>query len=222
MRTGTSPPSPNPVYKDPTRPIEERVADLISRMTLEEKISQMVHDAPAIERLDVPEYNWWNECLHGVGRAGIATVFPQAIGLAATWNTALMHRVATATSDEARAKHHDALRKGIHRKYFGLTFWTPSINIFRDPRWGRGQETYGECPYLTARMGVAFVKGLQGDDPKYLKLVATPKHYVVHSGPESQRHSFDAQVDERDLQETYLPAFAACVKEAKVASVYGK
>jgi beta-glucosidase len=221
MHAKTSPPGLNPAYKDPTRPIEERVDDLVSRMTLDEKISQMVFDAPAIERLDVPEYNWWNECLHGVGRAGIATVFPQAIGLAATWNTALMHRVATAISDEARAKHHDALRKGLHKQYFGLTFWSPNINIFRDPRWGRGQETYGECPYLTARMGVAFVQGLQGDDPKYLKLVATLKHYAVHSGPESNRHTFDAVVDERDLRQTYLPHFEACVKEASAYSVMG-
>jgi beta-glucosidase len=217
----SSSPNLNPVYKDPTRPIEERVDDLISRMTLEEKISQMVYDALAIERLDVPEYNWWNECLHGVGRAGIATVFPQAIGLAATWNLDLMHQVATAISDEARAKHHEAARRGIREMYTGLTFWSPNINIFRDPRWGRGQETFGEDPYLTAQMGVVFVKGLQGDDPRYLKLVATPKHYAVHSGPESDRHHFDARVDERDMWETYLPAFEACVKEAKAASVMG-
>lgn len=221
MHTETLPPGLNPVYKDPARPIEERVDNLVSRMTLEEKISQMVYDAPAIERLDVPEYNWWNECLHGVGRAGIATVFPQAIGLAATWNIDLIHRIAIAISDEARAKHHDALRQGIRRQYFGLTFWTPNINIFRDPRWGRGQETYGECPYLTARMGVAFVQGLQGEDAKYLKLVATPKHYAVHSGPETNRHTFDAVVDEHDLRETYLPHFEACVKEAGAYSVMG-
>jgi beta-glucosidase len=190
-------------------------------MTLEEKISQMVYDAPAIERLGVPKYNWWNECLHGVGRAGLATVFPQAIGLAATWDVDLIGQVATAISDEARAKHHEALRRGIHEIYAGLTFWTPNINIFRDPRWGRGQETYGECPYLTARLGVAFVEGLQGDDPKYLKLVATPKHYAVHSGPEPGRHTFDAQVDERDLRETYLPHFEACMMEAGAYSIMG-
>ncbi len=212
---------PNPTYKDATLPIEARVEDLVSRMTLEEKISQMVYDAPAIERLGIPKYNWWNECLHGVGRAGVATVFPQAIGLAATWNTELMYRVAVAISDEARAKHHEALRQSIREIYTGLTFWSPNINIFRDPRWGRGQETYGEDPYLTARMGVAFVKGLQGDDPRYLKLVATPKHYAVHSGPEPDRHHFDARADERDLRETYLPAFKACVKEAKAVSVMG-
>jgi beta-glucosidase len=208
-------------YRDVTLPIERRVDDLVSRMTLEEKISQMVYDAPAIERLEVPQYNWWNECLHGVGRAGVATVFPQAIGLAATWNTELLHQVAAAISDEARAKHHQALRQGIRYIYTGLTFWSPNINIFRDPRWGRGQETYGEDPYLTARMGVAFVRGLQGDDPHYLKLVATPKHYAVHSGPEPDRHHFDARVDERDLRETYLPAFKACVKEAQAVSMMG-
>ncbi len=201
--------------------MEERVADLVSRMTLEEKVSQMVYDAPAIERLGIPKYNWWNECLHGVGRAGVATVFPQAIGLAATWNPDLMHQIATVISDEARAKHHEAARRGIREIYTGLTFWSPNINIFRDPRWGRGQETYGEDPYLTARMGVAFVKGLQGDDPRYLKLVATPKHYAVHSGPEPERHHFDAQVSEQDLRETYLPAFEACVKEAGAVSIMG-
>ena len=198
--------NPNPVYTDPTRPIEERVDDLISRMTLEEKISQMAYDAPAIERLGIPAYNWWNECLHGVARAGVATVFPQAIGLAATWDVALMGEVATAISDEARAKHHEFVRRGVRQIYSGLTFWSPNVNIFRDPRWGRGQETYGEDPYLTARMGVTFVKGLQGDDPRYLKLVATPKHFAVHSGPELSRHEFDAWVSERDLRETYLPA----------------
>ncbi len=164
------------VYKDTSKPIKERVANLVSQMTLEEKVSQMVFDAPAIERLGIPAYNWWEECLHGVGRAGVATVFPQAIGLAATWNADLMTQIATATSDEGRAKHHEALRRGITKIYTGLTFWSPNVNILRDPRWGRGQETYGEDPYLTARMGVEFIKGLQGDDPQYLKLVATPKH----------------------------------------------
>jgi len=201
--------------------LEERVDELISQMTLEEKVSQMIFDAAAIERLGIPRYNWWNECLHGVARAGLATVFPQAIGLAATWDPDLLLRVATAISDEARAKHHQAIRQGIRDIYAGLTFWSPTINIFRDPRWGRGQETYGEDPYLTARMGVAFVKGLQGDDPRYLKLVATPKHFAVHSGPEPKRHQFDARVSERDLRETYLFAFEACVKEAKAGSVMG-
>jgi len=200
---------------------EQRVDQLISQMTLEEKVSQMVFDAPAIERLGIPRYNWWNECLHGVARAGLATVFPQAIGLAATWDPDLLLRVATAISDEARAKHHQAVRQGIRDIYAGLTFWSPTINIFRDPRWGRGQETYGEDPYLTARMAVAFVRGLQGDDPRYLKLVATPKHFAVHSGPEPKRHQFDARVSERDLRETYLFAFEACVKEGKAGSVMG-
>ena len=210
-----------PVYMDPSAPSEARVDDLISRMTLDEKVGQMMNAAPGIPRLGIPQYDWWNECLHGVGRAGIATVFPQAIGMAATWDRALMRRVATVISDEARAKHHDALRHGVHDIYTGLTFWSPNINQFRDPRWGRGQETYGEDPYLTARMGVEFVKGLQGDDQKYLKLVATPKHYAVHSGPESERHRFDAQVSERDLRETYLPAFKATITEAKAVSIMG-
>jgi beta-glucosidase len=221
MHTETTISGPNLIYTDPARLVEERVNDLVSRMTLEEKISQMVFDAPAIERLGVPQYNWWNECLHGVGRAGVATVFPQAIGLAATWNPDLMRQVATVISDEARAKHHEAARRGIREIYSGLTFWSPNVNIFRDPRWGRGQETYGEDPYLTARMGVSFVKEIQGNDPHYLKLVATPKHFAVHSGPESKRHHFDAQVDERDMRETYLHAFEACVKEGQAASVMG-
>ncbi len=210
-----------PVYKDPSAPVEARVDDLISRMTLDEKVGQMMNAAPGIPRLGIPQYDWWNECLHGVGRAGIATVFPQAIGMAATWDRALMHRVATVISDEARAKHHEALRNGVHDIYTGLTFWSPNINQFRDPRWGRGQETYGEDPYLTSRMGVEFVKGLQGEDQKYLKLVATPKHYAVHSGPESERHRFDARVSERDLCETYLPAFKATITEAKAVSIMG-
>ncbi|MDA2923700.1 glycoside hydrolase family 3 C-terminal domain-containing protein [Acidobacteria bacterium AH-259-L09] len=206
-------------YKDPNLSLEKRVDDLVSRMTLQEKISQLVNDAPAIERLDIPKYNWWNECLHGVARAGRATVFPQAIGLAATWDEALMHRVSTGISDEARAKHHEFVRRGKRGIYQGLTFWSPNINIFRDPRWGRGMETYGEDPYLTGQMAIQFVKGLQGDDPKYLKAVATPKHYAVHSGPEPDRHTFDALPNERDLRETYLPHFEACIKEAKAFSV---
>ncbi len=211
-----------PLYRDPDQPLDARVADLVGRMTPEEKVSQMVHSAPAIERLGVPAYNWWNECLHGVGRAGIATVFPQAIGLAATWDTDALHAAAVAISDEARAKHHDALGEyGSAEQYYGLTFWTPNINIFRDPRWGRGQETYGEDPYLTARMGVAFVTGLQGDDPTYLKLVATPKHYAVHSGPEHERHHFNAEASGRDMRETYLPAFEATIREAGAYSVMG-
>ncbi len=190
-------------------------------MTLAEKVAQLGFDAPAIERLGIPAYNWWNECLHGLARAGVATVFSQAIGLAATWNPDLLHQVAVAISDEARAKHHQARRRGIHLQYSGLTFWSPNVNIFRDPRWGRGQETYGEDPFLTARLGVAFVRGLQGDDPAYLKVAATPKHFAVHSGPESSRHFFDASAGERDLRETYLPAFEACVREGQAASVMG-
>ena len=210
------------VFWDPEQPPEARARELVSHMTLEEKVSQMVYVAPAIERLGIPAYNWWNECLHGVGRAGIATVFPQAIGMAASWDAEVMRRVAVAISDEARAKHHAALGDdGSSAQYYGLTFWSPNINIFRDPRWGRGQETYGEDPYLTARMGVAFVKGLQGDDPRYLKVVATPKHFAVHSGPEHERHHFNAEVSARDLWDTYLPAFEACVREAGAYSVMG-
>src|SRR5512136_1209844 len=162
-----------PAYRDPTLPTPTRVDDLIGRMTLVEKVSQMAYDSPAIERLGMPKYNWWNECLHGVARAGVATVFPQAIGLAATWDTALISEVATAISDEARAKHHEFVRQGYREIYTGLTAWSPNVNLFRDPRWGRGQETYGEDPYLMSRIGVAFVKGLQGDDPRYLKVIAT-------------------------------------------------
>jgi len=210
-----------PVYLDPDKPIKERVDDLVGRMTLAEKISQTVNDAPAIERLGVPAYNWWNEALHGVARAGVATVFPQAIGMAASFDAALMLKVATAIGDEGRAKHHAYAAHGDRAIYKGLTFWSPNINIFRDPRWGRGHETYGECPYLTGRMGVAFVRGLQGDDETYLKSAACAKHYAVHSGPEKARHSFDATCDERDLWETYLPAFKALVKEANVEAVMG-
>jgi len=208
-----------PAYLNPALPFEARAADLVSQLTVEEKISQLVNNAPAIPRLGIPAYEWWNECLHGVARAGAATVFPQAIGMAASFDARLMREVATAISDEARAKHHEFARRGQRARYQGLTFWSPNINIFRDPRWGRGQETYGEDPYLTARMGVEFVKGLQGDDPRYLKVVATAKHYAVHSGPEKERHVFDARPSEHDLYETYLPAFRALVQEAKVASV---
>jgi beta-glucosidase len=208
-----------PPYKNPNLPIQTRVDDLVSRMTLEEKILQMQNAAPAIERLGIPQYEWWNEALHGVARAGYATVFPQAIGLAATWDTKLMYQVADIISTEARAKHHEAVRNNQRGRYFGLTFWSPNINIFRDPRWGRGQETYGEDPYLTARMGVEFVKGLQGNDPRYFKVIATPKHYAVHSGPEPERHSFDAVAYERDLRETYLPAFYATITEGKAYSI---
>ena len=204
-----------------TPEIDARVADLVGRMTLEEKVSQMVHGAPAISRLGIPAYNWWNECLHGVARAGIATVFPQAIGMAASFDPALLHEVAVAISDEARAKHHESEKRGDRRIYQGLTFWSPNVNIFRDPRWGRGQETYGEDPYLSGRMGVAFVRGLQGDDPRHLKLVATPKHFAAHSGPEALRHHFDAHVSAKDMRETYLPAFHDCVVEGGARSVMG-
>lgn len=200
---------------------DQRASALVSRMTLEEKISQLVYEAPAIERLGIPQYNWWNECLHGLGRAGKATVFPQSIGLASTWNPQLMVEIATAISDEARAKHHEAQRRNIRRIYSGLTFWSPNVNIFRDPRWGRGQETYGEDPYLSAQMGVAFIRGLQGDDPRFLKTVATPKHFAVHSGPEPKRHHFDAQVEDWELRDFYLFAFEACIREAKAASIMG-
>lgn len=208
-------------YKNPKLPIEKRVEDLISRMTLEEKISQMIDIADSIPHLGIPVYNWWNEGLHGVARAGTATVFPQAIGLAATFNDSLMFEVASVISDEFRAKYNDFQKKGERDKYKGLTVWSPNINIFRDPRWGRGQETYGEDPYLTSRMGVEFVKGLQGDDPKYYKTIATPKHYAVHSGPEPLRHKFDIDVGQRDFIDTYLPAFEACVKEGNAQSVMG-
>lgn len=206
-------------FQNPDLPLEQRLDDLLSRLTKEEKVSQMVYDAPAIPRLGIPSYNWWSECLHGVARAGLATVFPQAIGLAATFDTDFMHQVATAISDEARAKYNEFVRHDERAIYQGLTFWSPNINIFRDPRWGRGQETYGEDPYLTSRMAVAFIRGLQGDNDKYLKLVATAKHYAVHSGPEPERHSFDAQTDQRDLLETYLPAFEASVEEGNAQSV---
>jgi len=206
-------------YKNPKLPIDKRVEDLVSRMTLEEKISQMQNAAVAIPRLGVPEYEWWNEALHGVARAGIATVFPQAIGMAATFNDKLIFNVADAVSTEARAKHHEAVRKNDFGRYKGLTFWSPNINIFRDPRWGRGQETWGEDPYLTGKLGMAFVRGLQGNDPKYLKTVSTVKHFAVHSGPEPERHTFDAIASERDLRETYLPAFRTTLLDGKATGV---
>ncbi len=206
-------------YFNTNLPIEKRVDDLVSRMTLQEKVSQMIDVAEDIPRLQVPEYNWWNEGLHGVARAGIATVFPQAIGQAATWNTKLMLQIADVISTEARAKHNEFASNNDFSRYKGLTFWSPNINIFRDPRWGRGQETYGEDPYLTSRIGVAFVKGLQGNDSKYFKVIATPKHFAVHSGPEPERHTFDAMANLHDLYDTYLPAFEACIKEGGAYSV---
>jgi beta-glucosidase len=208
-----------PFFRNPDKPLEVRLNDLVSRMTLDEKTGQMLYNAPAIDRLGIPAYNWWNEALHGVARSGKATVFPQAIGLAATWDTSLMRRVSTAISDEARAKYNYAIRNGRHGIYEGLTFWSPNINLFRDPRWGRGMETYGEDPFLTGRMAVEFIKGMQGDDPQYLKTVATPKHFAVHSGPEPDRHTFDAVVSERDLRDTYLPQFRAAVVEGHAHSV---
>ena len=211
----------NMPYQDPDLSADERAADLVSRLTLEEKVSLMQYDSPPIDRLGIKGYNWWSEALHGVGRAGLATVFPQCIGMAASWNDALVQDVFTAVSDEARAKNNEIIKKGDPKIYQGLTFWTPNINIFRDPRWGRGQETYGEDPYLTARMGVSVVNGLQGPkDEKYDKLHACAKHYAVHSGPEWNRHVFNAEnIDPRDLWETYLPAFKTAVQEAGVKEV---
>lgn len=194
-------------FQDPSRNLGERLDDLMGRLTLREKIEQMMHENPAIERLGIPAYNWWNEACHGVGRAGRATVFPQVIGLAASWDRPLMREVAGCISDEARAKHHDSTRRGRRGIYLGLTFWTPNINIFRDPRWGRGQETFGEDPFLTAELASEIVHGLQGDHPEYLKVTACAKHFAVHSGPESARHEFDAIPSAKDLHETFLPAF---------------
>jgi len=233
------------IYRKPEAPIDQRVNDLLLRMTLPQKVSQMFNSskpgeraereyrtrsgyvslslcwATGIPELGIPSYEWWNECLHGCASSWNATVFPQAIGLAAAWNPEMMHRIGTAISDEARAKHHDVLRRGVLEPHTGLTYWSPNVNIFRDPRWGRGQETYGEDPYLTSETAVAFVRALQGTDGKYLKLVATPKHFAVHSGPEKMRHQFDARVSERDLRETYLPAFKACIQKGNAASVMG-
>src|SRR5216110_1400076 len=208
-----------PLYLDESLTFEQRTRDLVSRMTLEEKVMQMKDVAPAIPRLGVPEYNWWNEALHGVARAGLATVFPQAIAVASTWDDSAMFQMATVISDEARAKHHEYLRRDSHQRYQGLTFWSPNINLFRDPRWGRGQETYGEDPFLTGHLAVQFIRGMQGDDPKYLKTVATVKHFAVHSGPEPERHTFDAVVSERDLHESYLPHFEAGIREGGAYSL---
>jgi beta-glucosidase len=206
-------------FRDPALPIPQRVDDLVSRMTLEEKVSQVIDRAAPIPRLDVPAYNWWNEGLHGIARSGYATMFPQAIGNAATWDAPLLDSIGAVISTEARAKYNDAIRRGNHDRYFGLTIWSPNINIFRDPRWGRGQETYGEDPFLTATLGTAFVKGIQGDDPNYLRAIATPKHYAVHSGPESTRHQVDIEPSEHDLWDTYLPAFRALITEGKADSI---
>jgi beta-glucosidase len=207
------------LYLDPALPLDQRVSDLVSRMTLSEKVSQMQNEAPAIVHLQIPAYDWWNEGLHGVARSGYATVFSQAIGLAATWNTSLIERVGDVISTEARAKYNQAQREGNHSIYYGLTLWSPNINIVRDPRWGRGQETYGEDPFLTGSIGAAFVNGLQGTDPRYFKVVATAKHFAVHSGPESQRHTFNVAVTPHDLADTYLPAFRQLVVDAHIGSV---
>ena len=198
----------------------ERAKALVSQMTLAEKLAQMKFDAPAIERLNVPAYNWWNECLHGVAN-GTATVFPQAIGMAASFNPERLQEAASVISDEARAKYNEYRKFGDTQIYQGLTYWSPNINIFRDPRWGRGHETYGEDPYLTGTMGCAFVRGLQGEDKTHRKVDATLKHYAVHSGPESERHSFNAVVNERDLEETYLWAFHYCIEHADPSAVMG-
>jgi beta-glucosidase len=212
-------PAGTPPYRNPDLDPEKRAADLVERMTLDEKVLQMQDQAPAIERLGVPAYGWWNEALHGVARAGRATVFPQAIGLAAAWDTGLEQRIGDIISTEARAKYNDSIRRDSHARYSGLTFWSPNINIFRDPRWGRGQETFGEDPYLTGQIAVAFIKGMQGSDPHYFKAIATAKHYAVHSGPEPDRHRFDVHPSQRDLNDTYLPAFRAAVKDGKVDSI---
>ena len=211
--------APQEPWLDPKLPAAERAHALVGKMTLDEKAAQLEDWATAIPRLGIPDYQTWNEALHGVARAGYATVFPQAIGMAATWDPNIVHGMGNAISAEARAKYNQAQREGNHRIFFGLTFWSPNINIFRDPRWGRGQETYGEDPFLTSRLGVAFVGGVQGADLNHLRAVATSKHFAVHSGPEQLRHGFNVDPSARDLEETYLPAFRATVTEGQVQSV---
>src|ERR1700735_1412874 len=212
--------SPKPLpYLDPSLPTQQRVDDLVARMTLDEKVAQLINTTPAIPRLNVPAYDYWSEGLHGIARSGYATLFPQAIGMAATWDAPLINQISTTISTEARAKYNEAVRQDVHSIYYGLTIWSPNINIFRDPRWGRGQETYGEDPFLTSRLGVAFVKGLQGEDPNYFRTIATPKHYAVHSGPESDRHQFNVEVAPHDLEDTYLPAFRATITEGRADSI---
>jgi beta-glucosidase len=206
-------------YLDPLLPDQQRVDDLVSRMTLDEKVAQLINTTPAIPHLNIPAYDYWSEGLHGIARSGYATMFPQAIGMAATWDAPLINQVSTVISTEARAKYNEAVRHDVHSIYYGLTIWSPNINIFRDPRWGRGQETYGEDPFLTSRLGVAFVKGLQGDDLTYFRTIATPKHYAVHSGPESTRHSVNIDPTAHDLWDTYLPAFRATITEGKAYSI---
>ena len=212
----TAKPAP---YLDSSLPTQQRIDDLVSRMTLDEKVAQLINTTPAIPRLGVPAYDYWSEGLHGIARSGYATMFPQAIGMAATWDAPLINQISTVISTEARAKYNEAVRHDVHSIYYGLTIWSPNINIFRNPRWGRGQETYGEDPYLTAHLGVAFVKGLQGDDPNYFRTIATPKHYAVHSGPESTRHSANIDPTAHDLWDTYLPAFRATIVDAKAYSI---
>ncbi|MDR1417374.1 MAG: glycosyl hydrolase, partial [Prevotellaceae bacterium] len=207
-------------FQNPSLSVEQRANDIVSRLTLEEKVAQMLNKTPAIERLGIPPYDWWNECLHGVGRTKYkVTVYPQAIGMAAGWDAAAMKQMAAYTAEEGRAVYNASQAKGDYSIYNGLTYWTPNINIFRDPRWGRGQETYGEDPFLTATLGKNFVTGLQGDDKTYLKAAACAKHYAVHSGPESSRHTYNAVINSYDLWDTYLPAFHTLVKEARVAGV---
>ena len=220
LSSGVSAQAQKPLpYQDSSLPVQQRVDDLVSRMTLDEKVAQLINTTPAIPRLNVPAYDYWSEGLHGIARSGYATMFPQAIGMAATWDAPLVNQISTVISTEARAKYNEAVRHDVHSIYYGLTIWSPNINIFRDPRWGRGQETYGEDPFLTARLGVAFVKGLQGDDPTYFRTIATPKHYAVHSGPESTRHSANIDPTPHDLWDTYLPAFRATITEAKAYSI---
>jgi len=207
-----------PAYLNPSLPAEQRAADLVRKMTLPEKASQLVNQARAIPRLNVPAYDWWSESLHGVAVNG-TTEFPEPIGLGATFDPAAIHEMAIAIGVEGRIKHAQDMRAGHSNIFEGLDFWAPNINIFRDPRWGRGQETYGEDPFLTARMGVAFVTGMQGDDYHYYRVISTPKHFAVHSGPEPTRHTADVKVSKHDELDTYLPAFRATVTEAKAGSV---
>jgi beta-glucosidase len=212
-----------PLWLNPDKPIEDRVKDLVGRLTVEQRAAQICETAPPVQSIGLPGYDYWNECLHGVARAGVATVFPQAIGMASTWDTTLVHQEADVIATEARAKHREYVEShnGNCAQFYGLNFWTPNINIFRDPRWGRGQETYGEDPFLTGRLAVSFITGLQGDDPHYVKAMACAKHFAVHSGPEALRHEFNAVPSERDLYETYLPQFEMAVREGHVGAVMG-
>src|SRR6266496_197678 len=208
-----------PAYLNPSLSPQQRAADLVHRMTVEEKVSQLVNQSRAVPRLNVPDYDWWSEALHGVANNGGVTSFPEPVALASTFDTAAIHRMAIATSTEARIKYVEGMRDGHSDIFQGLDFWAPNINIFRDPRWGRGQETYGEDPFLTGRLGVAFVTGMQGDDPKYYRVISTPKHFAVHSGPEPTRHTADVKISKHDELDTYLPAFRATVTEGKAGSV---